>query len=182
MSIMSTVRRNDRKSQQGADVAKDFKIKLRVCVMEGGGSAKLGTDLQRGRQDAQAVQTLVELRVVGPPQEGLAEFRLTPALGATAQGANSALLARPEQVPQGRALAAAFTDTETRPGELLEGVGAPRVSNLDIFWTFSLFHTYFTFASATATTRSFYLQRREERFHQDVPMINIQMSHRAAAE
>lgn len=79
---------------------------------EEGGSAKLRTDLQRGRQDAQAVQTLVELRVVGPPQEGLPEFRLTSALQATAKRTHPALLARPEQVTQGRTLAAAFTDKD----------------------------------------------------------------------
>lgn len=84
---------------------------------EEGGSAKLRTDLQRGRQDAQAVQTLVELRVLGPPQEGLPEFRLTSALRATAKGTHPALLARPEQVAQGRTLAAAFTETDRNVSE-----------------------------------------------------------------
>lgn len=79
---------------------------------EEGGSAELRTDLQRGRQDAQAVQALVELRVVGPLQEGLPEFRLTSALQATAKGTHPALLAGPEQVTQGRTLAAAFTDKD----------------------------------------------------------------------
>lgn len=85
-----------------------------------GGSARRRTDLQRGRQDAQAVQTLVELRVVSPAQEGLAELRLTSALRGTAEGANSALLARPEEVTQGRALAAAFTDTKTGTGKRVQ--------------------------------------------------------------
>lgn len=43
-------------------------------------TAALRTHLQRGRQDAQAVQSLVELGVVGPPQEGLSELRLASAL------------------------------------------------------------------------------------------------------
>lgn len=38
------------------------------------------TNLQRGRQYAEAVQTVVELRVGGPPEEGLPELRLTFAL------------------------------------------------------------------------------------------------------
>lgn len=53
-------------SRAGAtSILMDFLIKVWVCV-NGGGSAKLRTDLQRGRQDAQAVQALVELRVLGP--------------------------------------------------------------------------------------------------------------------
>lgn len=91
----------------------DLIVKVGVCA-NGGGSGKLRTDLERGGQDAQAVQTLVELRVVGPTQEGLPELRLTSALGGTAEGTHSALLARPEEVAQGRALAAAFTDTKKK--------------------------------------------------------------------
>lgn len=63
------------------------------------------------------MQTFVQLRVVGPTQEGLPEFRLTSDLGAAAEGTNSALLAGPEQVAQGRALAAAFTHRKTRTGK-----------------------------------------------------------------
>ena len=55
------------------------------------------------------MQPLVELRVGGPPQEGLPELRLTFALRPAAQRTHAALLARPEQVAQGRSLAAAFT-------------------------------------------------------------------------
>lgn len=75
---------------------------LRVCVCA-------RTNLQRGRQYAEAVQTLVELRVGGPPQEGLSELRLAFALRPTAEWTNPALLARTEQVAQGRALAATCT-------------------------------------------------------------------------
>lgn len=88
--------------------------------MNNSGSAKLRTDLQRGRQDAQVVQTLVELRVVSPTQEGLAEFRLTSALWGTAEGTNSALFARPEKVTKGCALVGTFTDTKTRTGKRVQ--------------------------------------------------------------
>lgn len=72
-----------------------------------------GTDLQGGRQNAHAVQALVQVGVVGPTQEGLPKFQVTSALRAAAKGTHPALLARPEQVAQGRPLAAAFTDTKT---------------------------------------------------------------------
>lgn len=72
------------------------------------------THLQRGRQYAQAVQTLVELRVGGPTQEGLPEFWLTSALGAAAERTDPALLARPEQVAKWCSLAAAFTHKHKR--------------------------------------------------------------------
>lgn len=66
------------------------------------------TNLQCGRQYAEAVQTVVELRVGGPSQEGLPELGLIFALRPAAERTHPALLAGPEQVAQGRALAAAF--------------------------------------------------------------------------
>lgn len=66
------------------------------------------TNLQRGRQYAEAVQAVVELRVGGPSQEGLPELGLIFALRPAAERTHPALLAGPEQVAQGRALAAAF--------------------------------------------------------------------------
>lgn len=74
------------------------------------------TYLERGRQYAEAVQALVELRVGGPPEEGLPELRLTSALRPAAQRTHAALLASPEQVAQGCALAAAFTQSQGETG------------------------------------------------------------------
>jgi len=75
---------------------------LCVCVC-------VWTNLQRGRQYAQAVQALVELRVGGPPEERLPALGLTFGVRPATQRAHAALLAGAEQVAQGGALAAAFT-------------------------------------------------------------------------
>ncbi|TNN38762.1 hypothetical protein EYF80_051074 [Liparis tanakae] len=63
----------------------------------------------RGRQYAQAVQALVELRVGGPPEERLPALGLTFGVRAATQRAHAALLAGAEQVAQRGALAAAFS-------------------------------------------------------------------------
>lgn len=54
------------------------------------------------------MQTLVELRVGGPPQKGLPELGLAFGLALPAEGRHAALLARAEQVTQRRPLAATF--------------------------------------------------------------------------
>lgn len=95
------------------------------------------TNLQRGRQYAEAVQTLVELRVGGPPQEGLPELRLAFALRPAAERTHPALLARSEQVAQGRALAAAFAQSERKDSaaHLVVNLNPPSLSHSqDLKW------------------------------------------------
>lgn len=77
---------------------------------------RVRTNLQRGGQYAQAVQPLVELGVGGPSEERLPALRLTSGVRPATQGAHAALLARPEQIAQGSALAAAFTRFEGGQG------------------------------------------------------------------
>lgn len=88
-----------------------MRFSLRVCV-------GVRTNLQRGRQYAEAVQALVELRVGGPPQEGLPELRLAFTLRPPTEWTDPALLARTEQVAQGRALAATCAQRGRKDGDL----------------------------------------------------------------
>lgn len=76
-------------------------LHMRLCMR---------TNLQRGGQDAEAVQPIVELRVGGPSEERLPALQLAFVVRPATQGTHPALLARTKQVAQGGTLAAAFRE------------------------------------------------------------------------